>query len=153
MAWLHATPEGTKKTRYAALKVLNENHPAFEMPDIETEHAAGYLIAMLQEAGLMSSNGMGPVPLSWQEIDSWIRVSGRVLPMWERLMVKTLSEDYVSELMQATARDRAQPYTAVPEQEEEQIDRPAVADKILSILSKFKKQTKTVEESLNEEGT
>lgn len=107
------------------------------MPDIENEHAAGYLIGLLQEAGLMSSTGMGPVPISWQEIEAWMRTTQTDLTVWERLMVKTLSEEYVSELLCATAKDRSAPYLAVVETED--VDRPAVASKILSALRSFRR--------------
>ena len=144
MAWLHATPEGAKKSRMTALKAMDENHSSLQMPDIESEHSAGYLVGLLQEAGLMSSTGMGPVPLSWHEIKCWMEVTGLQLNTWERLTVKALSDEYVSELVQATARDRPMPYSTIPVEEE--IDRTAVANKISSILSKFIKGREPVEE-------
>lgn len=107
---------------------MSEDHTYLTMPDIETDHAAGYLIGLLQEAGLMSSNGMGPVPISWQEIYTWITVTRRSLSNWEILMLKSLSEEYVSELLQATARNRPAPYSV------QETERKAVEHKIMSIL-------------------
>ena len=138
LGWLHATPEGSKKTRLATFKSADENHPSLRLPEIEQEHAAGYLIGLLHEAGLMSSNGMGPVPLSWSEIESWIRCTELDLSLWERLTIKNLSEEYVGELSQATAKDRPAPFRHV--EDEEEIDRSAVENKILSVLRGFNRK-------------
>lgn len=138
LAWLHATPDGSKKSRLAAYKELDADHPLLALPDIHSEHAASYVIGLLHEAGLMSSNGMGPVPLSWVEIESWIRCTGNNLPLWEKLTIKTLSEEYVSELVQAKDKTRPAPYTKAPDG----VDREAVSNKIFSILSRRMKGKK-----------
>lgn len=132
LAWLHATPEGSKKSRLASFREEDAEHPLLELPDLNYEHAASYVIGLLHEAGLMSSNGMGPVPLSWVEIESWVRCTDRELPLWEKLAVKTLSEEYVSELVQAKDKTRPAPYTKA----QERVDREVVSAKIFSILSK-----------------
>lgn len=116
----------------AQYRAINEDHPMLEMPDIETEHSAGYVIGLLQEAGLMSSTGMGPVPISWQDIYTWLAVTQRELDNWEIMTVKSLSEEYVSELLQATAKDRPAPYTR-----EIEAERKATEHKIMSVLSKY----------------
>lgn len=115
-----------------------------KMPDIENEHAAGYLIGLLQEAGLMSSVGMGPFPISWVEIDAWLRVTGLELSTWEVTTLKRLSEEYVSELLSATKADREAPYQRKPDPDE--IDRPMVASKIMSVLSKYIKKAPSATE-------
>lgn len=134
LGWLHATPEkeGTqsakaRKSRMASYRETDENHRLLQMPDIE-EHSAGYLIGLLQEAGLMSSNGMGPVPISWQEIYAWVNLTGISLSTWELTTIKSLSEEYVSELIQATDKERPPPYSV------QVIERKAVEDKLMSIL-------------------
>ena len=111
---------------------MDEDHQSLVLPDIQSEHAAGHVIGLLQEAGLMSSNGMGPVPLSWLEIESWMRCTEVEIPLWEKLTIKTLSEEYVSELVQAKDKTRPPPYAQV----QLDIDRKAVANKILSIFSR-----------------
>jgi hypothetical protein len=101
----------------------------------------------------MSSGGMGPVPISWVEIDAWLRVTERELSMWERTTIKRLSEEYVSELVQATKADRPAPY--IHEEDLDNIDRERVQTKILSVLSKFIRKTPTepAEEALVEKDT
>lgn len=119
-----------------SFKASDEDHPSLKMPDIETDYAASYLVGLLQEAGLMSSNGMGPVPLSWVDIDAWLRVTEYKLSMWEKLTIKKLSEDYVGELVQASDKQRPAPFLKV----EEEIDRDAVEQKILSVVALFRKK-------------
>lgn len=133
MAWLHAVPEGSKKSRLTFFKEQDENSSFLEFPEVD---GAEYLIALLQEAGLMLTNGMAVVPLSWQEIESWLRTTKLDLSIWEKLVIREMSEAYVVELSKATGKDAAAPYTAVVEE----IDRPAVAQKLLSVLRGFKRK-------------
>lgn len=134
MAWLHAVPTGSKKSRLTSFKELDADSSFLQFPDID---GAEYLIALLQEAGLMQTNGMGVTPLSWQEIDCWLRTTELNLSVWEKLVIREMSEAYVSELNSASAREAVSPYVATAPEE---IDRPAVANKLLSVLRGFKRE-------------
>lgn len=138
LAWLHATPEGDKLSRFHRLRNDSEFNPLLRMPEFDDESMAGYIIGLLQEAGLMSSTGMGPFPLSWQELEAWVRTTGRTLSVWEKLTVKGLSEEYVSELLQAKEKNRLAPYQPA----DSEIDRPAIANKISSFVAMFNKMKK-----------
>jgi len=114
---------------------VDEDSSFLKLPEVEN---AGYLVALLNEAGLASSNGMGVVPLSWQEIDSWLKCTNLELSVWEKLTIKLLSETYVGEFSQASAKDRPPPY--VPQAEEpKQLDRDAVADKLRNAFRSMKR--------------
>ncbi len=136
LAWLHATPEGSKKSRLQTFKEGDEDgdSPFLKFPDID---GAEYVVHLFQESGMLIATGMGTVPLSWQEINNWIECTQLDLSIWERLTIKEMSEVYVSELNKATAKDYAAPYVA--NIEPENIDRPAVADKLRSVLRGFKR--------------
>lgn len=121
-----------------SLKEVNREHTSLEMPDIETEHGAGYLVGLLYEAGLMSSSGMGPVPLSWAEIDAWIRCTDLQLTTWERLTIKRMSEEYVAERCE-TDPNRISPYKQHVEERELAEMRNDVNDKLMNMLSFFRK--------------
>jgi hypothetical protein len=114
-------------------KELDEDSSFLKMPPLD---GAEYIVFMLQEAGTMSTTGMGVVPLSWQEIDAWLRVTDFRPALWERLMVRELSEVYVNEFMQASDRNRPQPY--VHQEEPEEINRDAVENKLINALRGFK---------------
>lgn len=133
LAWLHAVPEGSKKSRLAAFKEQGDDSSFLKFPDID---GAEYMVALLQEAGLVSATGMGVIPITWQEIEAWLNTTELDLSVWEKLTIKEMSEAYVSEFNSASAKDAAAPY--VPAIEPEQIDRKAVANKIGSVLRGFK---------------
>lgn len=108
------------------------------MPDIESEHSAGYLVGLLHEAGLMSTNGMGPVPLSWGDIRDWLEVTGQELTLWETMMIKKMSEEYVEERELGSSIARPAPYTKTLDEDE--VDREAVAQKVESFFAQFKRK-------------
>lgn len=132
MGWLHAIPEGRRKSRAKALQEADAESNTLVLPDIGD---GAYVIGMLQEAGLASSSGMGPTPLTWQEIEAWQRVTDSKPSLWDRLMIKELSEAYVAELTQATDLNRPDPYVHV----DIEIERAVVVDKWKSFLAMRKK--------------
>jgi hypothetical protein len=135
LAWLHAIPEGKKLSRLKSISNAYEEDERLLFPDLEE---AAYLISMLHEVGITSSNGMSVLPVSWQEIDAWARVTQSSSTLWERMLMKELSEAYVAELHQATAIDRPDPY--VPEMPKE-VDREAVVSKLHNFFRSMKKKS------------
>lgn len=142
LAWLHAVPEGSKKSRMTVCREIDPDHDYLRMPSVD---GAEYLIGLLHEAGLMSSSGMSAVPLSWQEIESWLRMTGNELELWERLLIRELSEIYVGELHQATDKNRPQPVARL-----DAAHRARVADKLLEFLRSKKKTPPTTDEPADE---
>jgi hypothetical protein len=121
---------------------LDEFSSFLKLPDLED---AGYLVGLLSELGFVSSNGMGAQPVTWLEIDAWLRATQLDIPIWERLTLKEMSEVYASELSKASAKDAAAPY--VPEDVHIAENRTAVADKIRNVFSSFKrKKTEEISE-------
>lgn len=112
LAWLNAVPEGAKNSRHKSLSDADENSSFLKLPKIPD---AEYLVAFLYEAGLFGSNGMGAVPLTWAEINHWKECTDTVLTTWELLMIKKMSEAYVGEYNQASAKTRPAPYSEVDE--------------------------------------
>lgn len=133
LAWLNATPEGSKKSRLKEFREADENANLLNLPETE---GASHLISYLMEAGIAMSNGMGITPITWQEMESWLRVTELPLSTWEKLMLRELSETYVNEYSQASAKDRPAPYV----HNVENIDREAVSDKLKSLFRNLKKR-------------
>lgn len=144
LGWLHAVPEGQKKSRMTTMRSANEDQPGLQLPELGD---AAYLIGMLHEAGLMSSHGMGALPLSWQEIEAWLRVTESEPELWERMLVRELSEAYVSELNQATEKNRVSPWT--PPVEEVETVRATVVSRFLSFARQFNEARAKKQESEN----
>lgn len=136
LAWLHAVPEGSKKSRLTAFKESADDDSTFlQFPECD---GAEYLVALLQEAGSVLNQGMGPYPLTWTEMESWLNVTELRLSVWEKLTIKEMSEVYAAELSKSTAKHCVAPY--VPTVEPEQLDRKAIASKVASVLRGFKKK-------------
>lgn len=76
---------------------------------------AGYMIEHLMDAGPALHTGMGPVPLSWVEIESWQRGAGIALTPWEAQTMRRMSLAYVSEQHAAQETDAPPPYAAAPD--------------------------------------
>lgn len=68
---------------------------------------------------------MGLIPLTWQEIQAFIEVNELDLTLWERELLKKMSEAYCAEYSRASDPQRPAPYVA--EKEEDEIDHIALA--------------------------
>lgn len=86
MAWLNATPDGDKISRFDWLEA---NDYGVVYPDCD----ADYILVYLQEIGLT----LGDQPLNFGEIESYQNVSGIDLQSWEARILKKLSVAYLSE--------------------------------------------------------
>lgn len=114
---------------------IDEDSSFLKLPEVE---GAAYVIHMWNEAGLMSSTGMGITPLTWLEIDAWMRLTGSKPVLWERLMIRELSQAYVAEYNAACAeKNRPEPFTYVPPALAEQ--REKVSNKLLDALRSMKR--------------
>lgn len=69
------------------------------------------LIGHLFEVGPVSPGGMGPVPLTFQEIEAWARMTGVRLTAWEVRTLRSLSREYLAELRAAESPGRIPPYS------------------------------------------
>lgn len=138
MAWLHATPEGSKKSRLKSFKDLDENSSFLKLPDIE---GAEYMVSLLSEVGFVMGTGMGVVPITWTELTNWLNATGLNLSVWEKLTLKEMSEVYASELSQATAKDHPAPYVYAAEAapEDVEVQRQQVASKLKNVFASFKR--------------
>ena len=112
------------------------------MPDVESEHSAGYIVGLLHEAGLMSSTGMGPVPLSWVDICAWINATGVKLEVWELLTIKLMSEVYVAERLD-TDPNKLPPWIKTISEEELEQQREEVSNALRNFLRNFKRKPGT----------
>jgi hypothetical protein len=59
--------------------------------------------------GAVSSNGMGTVPLSWQELNAWKDATGVPLNWWELTVIHRASDAYASQLERSTKLDCPMP--------------------------------------------
>lgn len=102
------------------------------MPPLGEEE---YLINLWQEAGAVSSNGMGMTSLSWLEIEAWLNTLEVELDIWEKLLIKRLSTEYANEFALSSDPKRSAPFSEMPDEEA----RVFVGNKIKNVLGMFKK--------------
>ena len=121
MAWLQAPidpPKGRKgaqddedrKPRPSRMTQLPEDADP-PLPDIEDGR---HIIDALMEVGPFVSNGMGPAPVSWQEITAWQTASCSVLEPHELQLLRSLSVEYLGSYEQARAEDCGAPMAVKP---------------------------------------
>lgn len=75
------------------------------------------LLGFFFEAGQVMKTGMGIVELTWQEIKAWREETETDITLWEKDVLKKMSQAYCAEYHAASDPKRPAPYT--PEVEEE----------------------------------
>lgn len=100
--WLHTAPEKQDETRYE--RYLQEG-VVIELPTIR----CSYLFDYLMQIGAVSSNGMGTVSLSWQELNAWKQTIGVELNAWELAVIHRASDAYAVQLSKSYKPDCPMP--------------------------------------------
>jgi hypothetical protein len=85
-------------------------------------------VAFFRELGQCLQTGMGLIPLTWQEIESWQRQNGLELKAWEVKALKLASVAHVSQVALSTDPNCPPPNRPI---ERDPLD---LAKKIKSIL-------------------
>ena len=132
MAWLSATPEKEEVSRAESFE--RSGSPFLKLPDVGSSY---YVVKYWQDCGSVGYGSSGIVPLSWTEIRNWREENDLQIDYRERKMIREMSKAYVNEYYAAKDPNRPAPYSiGIVE-----LDRPAVSNKISSVLSSFKRNT------------
>lgn len=83
------------------------------------------LLGIFALSGQAMQSGMGLVPLDWKELRAFRKENKLDLTLWERELLKKMSEAYCGEYSRASDPHRPCPY--VVEKEEDEIDHIATA--------------------------
>ena len=134
MAWLSATPEKEEVSRAESFE--RTGSPFLKLPDVGSSY---YVVKYWQDCGSVGYGSSGIVPLSWTEIRNWREENDLEIDYRERKMIREMSKAYVNEYYAAKDPYRPAPYSI----EIVELDRPAVSNKIASVLSGFKRNTQT----------
>ena len=95
---------------------------------VSPELNCSYLFSYLLDCGVMSNNGTGNIPLSWQELLAWMQAVGVTLNAWEVKVIHRASEVYVNQLELSRKPDAPMPERIVEH------DQGELAKRIKSIL-------------------
>lgn len=79
-------------------------------PDFPILNCGGYLIEHLENMGFYMSNGMGIVPLTFQEIEAYMRTTDTPLNADEVMIIRQMSQSYIQELNDTNPESKA-PYS------------------------------------------
>lgn len=129
MAFYGATPEKQKSSRWEQiqnkqLRQREEDGSAvlaqteIHLPEVPSPWTS--LVGLFSLSGQVSQTGMGLCPLSWAEIQAFIEVNELDLTLYEKELIKKMSEAYCSEHHAASDPKRPAPYK--PEVEEDEVD-------------------------------
>ena len=116
VAWLNAVPEsiarpGAKTPTATASGSRRERLVRDGLqPQLPIVAAGGHVLTWLFEVGPTQQSGMGPTPITFQELESWQRQTGLELQPWEVRMLRHLSLEYLQESQAAVKSDRKPPY-------------------------------------------
>lgn len=131
-AWLSATPEKAKESRYKTLE--KQSSVLLEMPPVDL---GAYLIEVLFDVGPVQPLGMGGhVAISEQELLAWQINRGVKLSSWECETVKRLSSVYAGMLVDAREMHCPPPYVSPSVPTSENRDKVAQGFKRLALARK-----------------
>ena len=122
-AWLNTVPEKRELSRLEQMRI-DQIEP--QLPECDAVYLADYL----WQVGPTVAGGMGPAPLSHQEIAAWQANTGIELSSWETRTLRSLSVAYLNESHEAKKPVRPAPW--LPTQREEA--RMTVAKKVKDAL-------------------
>lgn len=80
-------------------------------PDFPILKCGGYLIEHLENLGFYMSNGMGMIPITFQELDSYCRRTNTDLNSEESILIIQMSRAYIQEINDTNPESKA-PYSA-----------------------------------------
>lgn len=92
------------------------------MPPISCPWVVDYLM----EVGPTEAGAMGPVPVSWREIDHWQQCLGIALDPWVTRLLRRMSLEFVAESQKAREADCPAPWNSPPTD----FDREALSRKV-----------------------
>jgi len=101
---LKSEPDPAPLTR---LQRLNADGLEPAMPPVR----CSWIIDHLMELGPSEAGAMGPVPVTWREIDHWQQCLGGDLAPWTLRILRRLSLEFVGESQRARAADCPAPWT------------------------------------------
>lgn len=87
------------------------------MPPVDAEDL--YMIKLLNEIGPASSNGMGISAITYQEIDSWNKLTGVDIESWQCTLLQNLSRAYASAHQEYSGNICPAPFVACEDNIEE----------------------------------
>lgn len=157
LAWLGATPDKAKQSRLEMINAgislaqqptdsnLLEDQPVVirvpsEVSLPEVSPVVSHLKELFFHYGQCMQSGQGLLPITWQELEAFIRLNQYDMMLWEIRILKRMSDAYCSEYSRAGDPNRPAPYMPDKEEDEEQTvsDLIGKAARMREMMRKFK---------------
>ena len=106
-----------------------------EMPPVK---GGEYLVSHWQKCGICQSGMSGAIPVTWQELDAYCRLSGSDVDGWEAEQIINMSKAYVAMSRKADDISCSSPYSPELTEEQEQEIKAQTAANAKNILRKNK---------------
>lgn len=126
-------PEGSELSRLREIERLADaadEEPDYQLPDITS---VGYLISALSELGEAKIVGDRLASIDWHDINEWIKATHSQITIPERIALKRLSSEYVTQYNKSIKKDALAPHVSRSN------NREVVAKKIDSLFSMLRK--------------
>jgi len=107
---------------------------------VDLPYQLAHIWTYLLEVGPVSAGAMGPVPLSFLEIESWKNQSGIRLSYWETLLLRHCSQEWMSAQYTARKPGAIPPWTLSNQSSPDR--RKQVADRLRKLGGPPKKDKK-----------
>ena len=133
LGWLNASQDDRKNISRA--EEFGDKHPICKLPDADP-----LIVSVFRNVGPCLGTGMGAFSITWQELDSYSRLSQAELTAWESEQVITMSKLYCSYLNVGKKASRA-PYEREYTEEEIQDSKDAMTRVLKSENDAFDKLT------------
>ena len=95
--WLHAYPKVTNADGTVRVDEGNRasRYKGQSLPMPELTWHGNALVSLLFEVGPTLFTAMGEVPLTWQELDAYSRMTGLKCEAWEAVLLIQMSMEYM----------------------------------------------------------
>lgn len=124
---MHSVPKQNSKdgNELSRHEMLSEDDPAKALPEIDV-----FMANIFESIGLFLNGGMGMIPITWSEMDSFLKCSKYELTGWEAEHIIKMSRAYCSMVNQGKEIGCPSPYNlAANDKSALERNRVIVADK------------------------
>jgi hypothetical protein len=99
-------PDGKEQKMPARIESYKSSGEEPPLPPLTAQH----IYDALMEVGPTEAGAMGPIPLSWREIDAWAARTFARPSAWEARLLRRLSAEYVNQAHLAEDRNCPAPW-------------------------------------------
>lgn len=124
LAWLDTVPRAKDReqpqSRRDGIDRLWDEKGAWEteLPEIGDGQS---VLRLFLDSGRYLASDYGAKPLTWQEIDSWIRITGTPVTYWEAESIHVLSGEYAAMTNAALDPDCPAPFVTEETKQKQQL--------------------------------